>query len=66
MSLNHILQKNTENTTENSLDVVFHDIKCNSISFELSDNVYVHVQRSAVQTILPKGTFKSTKKNDKA
>ena len=41
MSLNHILQKNTENTTENSLDVVFHDIKCNSISFELSDNVLV-------------------------
>ena len=25
MSLNHILQKNTENTTENSLDVVFHN-----------------------------------------
>jgi preprotein translocase subunit YajC len=37
------------------------------VQLELADNVQVHVQRAAVQSLLPKGTFKaSKKKSDKA
>jgi len=60
------LSKGNEVVTTGGLLGKVHDLDENFVQLELSDNVYVHVQRSAVQTILPKGTFKSTKKNDKA
>ena len=42
------------------------DLDDNFVEIELADNVHVHVQRAAIASILPKGTFKSRKKADKA
>ena len=41
------------------------DLDDNFVELELSDNVHVHVQRNAVASLLPKGTFKVRKKSEK-
>ena len=41
------------------------DLDDNFVQLELADNLFVHVQRNAVASLLPKGTFKSRKKTDK-
>ena len=41
------------------------DLDDNFVQLELSDTVSVHVQRNAVASLLPKGTYKSRKKSDK-
>ena len=61
------LGKGTEVVTTGGLLGKIIDLDENFVHLELADNVSVHVQRNAIASILPKGTFKSSKKKaDKA
>jgi preprotein translocase subunit YajC len=60
------LGKGVEIVTSGGLIGRVVDLDDNFVEIELADNVHVHVQRSAVASILPKGTFKSRKKADKS
>jgi preprotein translocase subunit YajC len=42
------------------------DLDDNFVQLEVADNVFVYVQRHAVASLMPKGTYKSKKKIDKA
>jgi preprotein translocase subunit YajC len=42
------------------------DLDENFVQLEFADNIVVHVQRNAVTSLLPKGTYKTRKKGDKA
>lgn len=60
------LNKGSEVVTTGGLLGKVIDLDENFVQLELSDNVHVHVQRNAVASLLPKGTFKTRKKSDKA
>jgi len=61
------LSKGSEVVTTGGLLGRIVELDDNFVQLELADNIHVHVQRAAVQSLLPKGTFKaSKKKTDKA
>lgn len=60
------LAKGSEVVTTGGLLGKVVDLDENFVQLELSDNVLVHVQRNAVASLLPKGTYKTRKKGDKA
>jgi preprotein translocase subunit YajC len=60
------LNKGSEVVTTGGLLGKVIDLDENFVQLELSDNVHVHVQRNAVASLLPKGTFKTRKKSEKA
>jgi preprotein translocase subunit YajC len=35
------------------------------VQLEIADNVFIHVQKHAIGSLMPKGTYKSRKKTDK-
>jgi len=53
------LQKGDEIATTGGLLGRVQKVGDNSLSVEVAENVVVQVQKSAVQTVLPKGTLKS-------
>lgn len=59
------LTKGSEVLTNGGLLGRVVDLDDNFVQLELSENVFVHVQRSAVASLLPKGTYKTRKKSDK-
>ena len=61
------LTKGAEVVTNGGLLGKIADLDDSFVLLELADNILVHVQRNAVTTLVPKGTFKSVKKKtDKA
>jgi|APCry1669193181_1035450.scaffolds.fasta_scaffold106079_1 preprotein translocase subunit YajC len=60
------LVKGSEVVTNGGLIGRVVELDDNFVELELSDNVHVHVQRSAITSMLPKGTFKVRKKSEKA
>ena len=60
------LNKGSEVVTTGGLLGRVTDLDDNFVQLELADNVYVHVQRDAIATLVPKGTYKTRKKGDKA
>ena len=60
------LVKGSEVVTNGGLIGRVVDLDDNFVELELSDNVHVHVQRGAITSMLPKGTFKVRKKSEKA
>ena len=60
------LGKGSEVVTTGGLLGRIVDLDENFVQLELADNVQVHVQRNAVASLLPKGTYKTRKKNDKS
>jgi preprotein translocase subunit YajC len=52
------LQKGDEVATAGGLLGRVQKVGDNSLSIEVANNIVVQVQKSAVQTVLPKGTFK--------
>jgi preprotein translocase subunit YajC len=56
------LNKGTEVVTTGGLLGRVVDLDENFVQIELADNVQVHVQRNAIASLMPKGTFKSAKK----
>jgi preprotein translocase subunit YajC len=56
------LGKGSEVVTSGGLLGRVIDLDDNFVELELADNVHVHVQRNAVVSLLPKGTFKARKK----
>lgn len=59
------LGKGSEVVTTGGLLGKVADLDENFVQLELSDNVYVHVQRHAIASMMPKGTYKSRKKAEK-
>ena len=57
-SMIEALQKNDEIVTSGGLLGRVQKVSDNSVSVEIAENVVVHIQKSAVQSVLPKGTFK--------
>ncbi len=62
------VNKGTEIITTGGLLGKIIDLDDNFALVELADTVQVHVQRSAIASVVPRGTFKTTskKKGDKA
>ena len=60
------LVKGSEVVTNGGLIGRVVELDDNFVELELSDNAHVHVQRSAITSMLPKGTFKVRKKSEKA
>jgi preprotein translocase subunit YajC len=60
------LTKGSEVVTTGGLLGRVADLDDNFVQLELSDNVFVHVQRHAIASLVPKGTYKTRKKADKA
>lgn len=60
------LAKGTEVATNGGLIGRVVELDDNFVELELSDNVHVHVQRAAIASLLPKGTFKVRKKAEKS
>lgn len=60
------LMKGSEVVTNGGLIGRVVDLDENFVELELSENTRVHVQRNAVASMLPKGTFKVRKKADKS
>jgi len=56
------LGKGDEVLTQGGILGKITDISDNFISLEISDNVIIHVQRSSVGSLMPKGTIKEQKK----
>ncbi len=42
------------------------DLDDNFVQLEIADNVFIHVQRHAITSLMPRGTYKAKKKLDKA
>lgn len=60
------LSKGSEVVTTGGLLGRIVDLDDNFVHLELADNVQVYVQRNAVASLLPKGTFKAKKRTEKA
>lgn len=60
------LAKGTEVITAGGLLGRVADLDDNFVQLELADNVIVHVQKHAVASLVPKGTYKSRKKGEKS
>ncbi len=59
------LGKGTEVVTTGGLLGKVADVDDNFVQLELSENVFVHVQRHAIASLVPKGTYKARKKAEK-
>ncbi len=53
------LQKGDEVVTIGGMVGLVDKVGDNYVSIEIADNVVVQIQKSAVQSVLPKGTIKS-------
>jgi preprotein translocase subunit YajC len=60
------LTKGSEVVTTGGLLGRVIDLDDNFVQLELADNVFVHVQRHAIASLVPKGTYKTRKKAEKA
>lgn len=65
-SLVQSLTKGSEVVTTGGLLGRVTDLDDNFVQLELADNVFVHVQRHAIASLVPKGTYKTRKKAEKA
>ena len=59
------LKRGTELVTNGGLLGKVIDMDENFVKIEVAENTYVQVQRSAVATLMPKGTYKSLAKKKK-
>jgi preprotein translocase subunit YajC len=59
------LTKGSEVVTTGGLLGRVAELDENFVQLELSDNVFVYVQRHAISSLLPKGTYKARKKAEK-
>jgi preprotein translocase subunit YajC len=59
------LAKGSEVVTTGGLLGKVTDLDENFVQLEVAENVYVHVQRHAVASLMPKGTYKAKKKIEK-
>jgi preprotein translocase subunit YajC len=59
------LSKGSEVVTNGGLLGKVTDLDDNFVQLEVAENVYVHVQRHAVASLMPKGTYKAKKKTEK-
>lgn len=60
------LAKGSEVVTTGGLLGRVIDLDDNFVQLEVTDNVFVHVQRHAIASLVPKGTYKTRKKAEKA
>jgi preprotein translocase subunit YajC len=60
------LTKGSEVVTTGGLLGRIVDLDDNFVQLELADNVIIHVQRHAVASLVPKGTYKARKKAEKS
>lgn len=65
-SLIQSLTKGSEVVTTGGLLGRVVDLDDNFVQLELTDNISVHVQRHAIATLVPKGTYKTRKKIEKS
>lgn len=56
------LGKGTEVVTNGGLLGKVVDMDDNFVQLEVGENVFVHVQRHAISSLMPKGTYKASKK----
>jgi preprotein translocase subunit YajC len=56
------LGKGTEVVTTGGLLGKVVDLDDNFVQLELAENLFVHVQRHAIASLVPKGTYKASKK----
>lgn len=59
------LGKGSEVVTNGGLLGRVIDLDDNFVQLELADNIHVHVQRHAIASMVPKGTYKAKKKAEK-
>jgi preprotein translocase subunit YajC len=59
------LTKGTEVVTTGGLLGRVADLDENFIQLEVAENVYIYVQRHAVASLMPKGTYKAKKRSEK-
>jgi len=59
------LTKGSEVVTTGGLLGKVADLDDNFVQLEVAENVYVHVQRHAIASLMPKGTYKAKKKTEK-
>lgn len=59
------LTKGSEVVTTGGLLGKVTDLDENFVQLEVAENVYVHVQRHAVASLMPKGTYKAKKRTEK-
>jgi preprotein translocase subunit YajC len=60
------LTKGSEVVTNGGLLGRVVDLDENFVQLELADNIFVHVQRHAIASLVPKGTYKTKKKVEKS
>lgn len=60
------LAKGSEIVTTGGLLGRVVDLDDNFVQLELADNVIIHIQRHAVASLVPKGTYKARKKGEKS
>ena len=59
------LSKGNEVVTNGGLLGKIVDVDDSFVQLEISENVFVHVQKHAVANLMPKGTYKAVKKSEK-
>ena len=59
------LTKGSEVVTTGGLLGKVVDLDDNFVQLEVTENVHVHVQRHAIASLMPKGTYKAKKKTEK-
>lgn len=59
------LTKGSEVVTTGGLLGKVTDLDDNFVQLEVADNVHIHVQRHAVASMMPKGTYKTKKRAEK-
>ncbi len=60
------LSKGTEVVTSGGVLGKVADVDDNFVKLEISDNVFIQVQRHAVANMMPKGTYKALNKKSKS
>jgi preprotein translocase subunit YajC len=59
------LTKGSEVVTTGGLLGKVIDLDDNFVQLEVAENIHVHVQRHAIASLMPKGTYKAKKKTEK-
>ena len=59
------LTKGSEVVTTGGILGKVADLDENFVQLEVAENVYIHVQRHAVASLMPKGTYKTKKRSEK-
>ena len=59
------LTKGSEVVTNGGLLGKVADLDDNFVQLEVAENVYVHIQRHAIASLMPKGTYKAKKRSEK-